>query len=165
MNSKHVMPLKRRRLMKTDYSKRLAFVKSGIPRAIIRRSLKHSLVNIAEFNETGDKILVHGSTIELKKFGWTSPTGNTPAAYLAGYLAGIRAKKKGIDRVIIDLGVQKVVKGSRILSCVKGLRDAGLSIPFEDGLFPDESRILGKHLKTVETEKVEQVKKLMEESL
>ncbi|MEM2056016.1 MAG: 50S ribosomal protein L18 [Thermoplasmatales archaeon] len=163
--TRYVMPLKRRRLMKTDYSKRLALIKSGIPRAVIRRSLQHSLVNITEFNEDGDRVLVHASTIDLKKFGWKAPTGNTPAAYLAGYLAGLRAKKKGIEKVIVDLGMQNVVKGSRLVSCVKGLRDAGLIVPFDEELFPDESRILGKHLRTVDEKGVEEVKKIMEGSL
>ncbi|MEM3256000.1 MAG: 50S ribosomal protein L18, partial [Thermoplasmatales archaeon] len=105
------------------------------------------------------------STIDLKKFGWKAPTGNTPAAYLAGYLAGLRAKKKGIEKVIVDLGMQNVVKGSRLVSCVKGLRDAGLIVPFDEELFPDESRILGKHLRTVDEKGVEEVKKMMEGSL
>ncbi|MGC8644763.1 MAG: 50S ribosomal protein L18 [Thermoplasmata archaeon] len=165
MNSRYIMPLKRRRLLKTDYSKRLALVKSGIPRAVIRRSLKHMRVDIAEYGESGDRIVTHGCTVELKKFGWKSPTGNTPSSYLAGYLTGLRARKKGVEKVVVDLGRQKVVKGSKLMACVKGMIDAGLEVPANEELFPDESRIQGKHLKTVGESEVERVKKVMEESL
>jgi large subunit ribosomal protein L18 len=162
---KYVMPLKRRRLLKTDYSKRLALVKSGLPRAVIRKSLKHMRVDIAEYGESGDRIISHGCTVELKKFGWKSPTGNTPSSYLAGYLAGLRARKKGVEKVVVDLGRQKVVKGSKLLASIKGIRDAGIEVPADEDFFPDDSRIQGKHLKTVGENEVDRVKKLMEESL
>lgn len=159
------MKLKRRRLKLTDYRKRLALIKSGLPRAVIRKSIKNLNVDITEFNPTGDKVVAHGGTVELKKFGWNSPTGNIPSSYLAGYLAGKRAKKKGVKKVIIDLGRQKVVKGSRIMATVKGLTDSGVKVPVEKKLFPKKDRLTGKHLKTVSEDSIEPVKKAMEESL
>lgn len=164
MRSRYVMPLKRRRLKKTDYRKRLALIKGGVPRAVIRRSLKNMQVDIAEYAISGDRIVAHGSTIELKKFGWKSPTGNTPSSYLAGYLVGLRAKKKGIKKVIVDLGRQKVVKGGRLMAGVQGLVDSGLKVPVDKKFLPHKDRLAGKHLKTIIENSMDEVKKSMEES-
>ncbi|MEM0134834.1 MAG: 50S ribosomal protein L18 [Thermoplasmatales archaeon] len=165
MKSRYIMPLKRRRLKKTDYKRRLALIKAGIPRAVVRKSLKNMKVDIAEYAVNGDKIVAHGSTIELKKFGWRSPTGNTPASYLAGYLVGIRAKKKGIKKVIVDLGRQKVVKGGKLMASVQGLIDSGLKVPVNKKILPHKDRLYGKHLKTIKDNSIDEVKKAMEESL
>lgn len=165
MKSRHIMPLKRRRLNITDYRKRLALIKSDLPRAVIRKSLKNTNVDIAEYDAKGDRIVAHGGTVELKKFGWKSPTGNTPSSYLAGYLVGIRAKKKGIKKVNVDLGRQKVVKGSRLMASIQGLIDSGLKVPVEKKLLPKKDRVMGKHLKGIPEDGVNSVKKAMEESL
>jgi len=165
MKSRYIMPLKRRRLKKTDYRKRLGLIKGGIPRAVIRRSIKNMKVDIAEYAVNGDRIVAHGSTIELKKFGWKSPTGNTPSSYLAGYLVGIRAKKKGIKKVIVDLGRQKVVKGGKLMASVQGIVDAGVKVPVDKKFLPHKDRLAGKHLKTIKENSIDEVKKAMEESL
>ncbi|MCL4334194.1 MAG: 50S ribosomal protein L18 [Candidatus Thermoplasmatota archaeon] len=165
MKSRYIMPLKRRRLKKTDYRKRLALVKSGMPRAVIRKSIKNMLVDIAEYETKGDRIIAHASTVELKKFGWESPTGNTPSAYLAGYLVGLKAKKKGVKKVIVDLGRQKVVKGGKLMASVQGLVDSGIKVPVDKKFLPHKDRLAGKHLKTIKENAIEQVKKAMEESL
>jgi len=165
VKSRYIMPLKRRRLKKTDYRKRLGLIKGGLPRAVIRKSLMNMNVDIAEYAVNGDRIVAHGSTIELKKFGWKSPTGNTPASYLAGYLVGLRAKKKGIKKVIVDMGRQKVVKGGKLMASVQGLVDSGLKVPVDKKFLPKKDRLYGKHLKTVAENSIDEVKKAMEESL
>ncbi|MGC8546655.1 MAG: 50S ribosomal protein L18 [Thermoplasmata archaeon] len=165
MHSRYIMPLKRRRLNITDYRKRLALIKTGVPRAVIRKSLKNMKVDIVEYRPSGDRVLAHGCTVELKKFGWKGPTGNTPAAYLSGYLAGLRAKSKGIERVYVDMGRQKVIKGSKLMASVKGLIDSGVEVPVDKKFLPSEDRIVGKHLETVAEGSVKSVKKAMEELL
>ncbi len=165
MNSRYIMPLKRRRLKKTDYRKRLALIKGGIPRAIIRKSIKNTNVDIAEYAVNGDKIVAHGSTVELKKFGWKSPTGNMPSSYLAGYLVGLRAKKKGVKKVIVDVGRQRVIKGNKLMASVQGLLDSGMKVPVDKKFLPHKDRIAGKHLKTIQENSMDEVKKAMEESL
>lgn len=165
MHSRYIIPLKRRRLNLTDYRKRLALIKTGVPRAVIRKSLKNMKVDIIEYRPSGDRVLAHGCTVELKKFGWKGPTGNTPAAYLSGYLAGLRAKRKGIQRVYVDLGRQKVIKGNKLMASVKGLIDSGVEVPVDEDYLPSEDRIMGKHLESVGEGSVNSVKKAMEELL
>jgi len=83
---------------------------------------------------------------ELKKLGWTGSTGNLPAAYLTGYLAGKRAAAKGVTTAVLDLGRQHPTKGGRLFAVLKGLLDAGLQIPHDEGVLPDPERVQGAHL-------------------
>ena len=59
-------------------------------------------------------------------------TSNIPAAYLTGYLCGLRARKKGIKKAVLDLGLERVVKGSRIFAALAG----GLNVLLFRATFP-----------------------------
>lgn len=165
MHSRYIIQLKRRRLNKTNYRKRLALVKTGVPRAVIRKSLMHTRVDIVEYRPSGDRVISHGCTVELRKFGWKGPTGNIPSAYLAGYMSGVRAKKSGVNRVYVDIGLQKPVKGGRLMAAVKGLLDAGIDIPVDEDMLPDKKHLNGEHLESIDGKSIEIVKKAMEELL
>ncbi len=137
---------RRRREQKTDYKKRLALLKSGLPRLVIRKSLENMRVQIISFDTSGDKTVASAFSSELGEFGWKSGKGNLPAAYLTGMVAGLRAKKAGIKEAVFDLGLQTNTKGSRIYAAVKGAIDAGLSVPHSEDILPSEDRISGKHI-------------------
>jgi hypothetical protein len=83
---------------------------------------------------------------ELSDHGWTAGTGNIPAAYLTGFLAGLRAKNRGVKEAILDVGLNPPVKGSRVYAALKGAVDAGLDVPHSPEILPDESRISGEHI-------------------
>ena len=106
------------------------------------------MVQIVEFQENGDKVLLTATTKELQtKFGWDCARRNIPAAYLAGFLAGTKAKEKKLHEVIVDIGLQKARKGSVLFAAVKGAIDAGLNTPHDPEMFPSEERLAGKHIK------------------
>lgn len=131
----------------TDYKQRLRLLKSGLVRAIIRKSNKNMLVQLAEYKENGDKIITSAHSSELQAHGYSSHTGNLSAAYLTGYLAGKRALKKSLkSEVIVDFGLQKVFYGNRLFAAVKGLVDAGVKVRTSDKVFPSEERLSGEHL-------------------
>ena len=67
-----------------------------------------------------------------------------PAGYLTGLLL---AKKLGEGKYIMDLGMTRTLKGSRVFAVVKGLIDGGLNIPANEVVFPSEERLNGEHLK------------------
>ena len=150
---------------KTDYFKRLKLLKSRKLRVVIRVSNNHVRVQIVQSKLGGDKVLVSAFSKELAiKYGWIVNTGNIPAAYLTGYLAGLRAKNKNIQEVIFDLGA--FYHRHRVLAACKGVLDAGLEIPYREELFPEnlEERINGNHieqyakiLKTEEPEKYDKI--------
>ncbi len=158
------VPFRRRREGKTDYRYRLRLLKSGLPRAVFRRSNRYITVQIAEFSEKGDIIVASSTSKELSKYGWKGRFSTTPAAYLTAYLTGKKAISKGIERAVFDMGLYVPSKGSRAFAALKGLVDAGLEIPHGEGELPDESRIRGEHLGEEVVKMFEAVKAKLEEA-
>ena len=132
---------------KTNYHKRLKLLKSRKLRVVVRASNNHVRVQIIESKLGGDKILISAFSNELiSKYGWKANTGNLPASYLTGYLAGLRAKTKKIEVGILDLGI--FYHKNRVLAACKGIIDAGINIPYDEDFFPEilEERIKGTHI-------------------
>ncbi|MEM5793267.1 MAG: 50S ribosomal protein L18 [Candidatus Aenigmatarchaeota archaeon] len=146
MGPKYKLPFKRRFEGKTDYRKRLALIKSGEIRLVVRKSNKHTKLQIVKYQPEGDRTLASASTQDLIKLGWKYSTSNTPSAYLAGLLMGIKARKNKLKKVILDIGPQVSVKGSKIYAAVKGVIDAGIEVPCSEEMFPPESRIKGENI-------------------
>lgn len=144
---KPVARYRRKRLGKTNYKKRLILLLSKKPRLVIRKTNLKIIAQIIEYNSTGDKVVVSADTSHLKKlFGWEYSLKNTPAAYLLGILVGKQALNKKISSAILDLGMQRSIKGSKMYALLKGAIDAGLSIPADQKTFPTQERIEGKHI-------------------
>ncbi len=153
------MQYKRKLLGRTDYKKRLDLVKSRLPRMVIRKSLKNILAQIVEYHENGDKVIVSASTKELeKKFSLKTSKKNIPASYLLGLLIGKKALSKGIKKVILDLGMYRNIKGSKLYAVLKGSLDAGLEIPHEKEILPSQDRLEGKHITAHYQKKNQQLK-------
>ncbi len=145
-DTRHKVPFRRRREGKTDYRSRLRLVRSGKPRLVVRRSLKHTVVQLVGYDEKGDRVLASSTTGQLRELGWTASTGNTPAAYLAGLLAGRRAGKASVKEAILDLGLVRPSKGAKVFAALKGVLDAGVEVPHSDDVLPAEARLKGEHL-------------------
>ncbi|RME79085.1 MAG: 50S ribosomal protein L18 [Methanobacteriota archaeon] len=137
------MSFRRRREGKTVYEKRLALVKSGKPRLVVRRSNRSVIAHIVEFGEKGDKTVVSVGKKELQKLGW-EVRRNTPTAYLVGLLAGKEALAKGIKEAVLDIGLNTPTKNAIVFAAAKGASDAGLNLNFNGEL--DEGRIKGEHI-------------------
>lgn len=146
MASKNYTVKYRRKLIgKTDYKNRLLLLKSNKIRLVIRKSSNNMNVQFVNFDKIGDKIVVSANSKELeKKYGWKLNKGNIPAAYLTGYLCGIKAKHKNIKEAIVDLGLQNT--GERIYATLKGVLDAGINIPHSKEIIPKDDRIYGVHI-------------------
>ena len=140
-NARYRVALRRRREGKTDYQARKALVLSGKPRLVSRNSLKNASVQIVVAKPIGDVVLAAAHSRELKKYGWKAPTGNTPAAYLTGFLCGLKAKAKGVNEAILDIGLVAPTKGSKLFAVLSGVVDAGVPVPH------DEAKIVKEMLK------------------
>ena len=123
-------------------------MKSDAPRAVVRKSTNHVTVQIVQTAKEGvDHVMASGHTKELAGFGYTGHGGNVPAAYLAGYLAGLRMGKKTEDaEAIVDLGVQTTTHGTRLFAAVNGIMDAGIKVKVDPVAFPSNERLSGKHI-------------------
>lgn len=138
---------RRRRQGKTDYQQRRGFLISGLPRFIVRGSLRNMTAEIVKAEAGGDKIVAYAHSAELaKNYGWLGATGNISSAYLTGLLCGFKALNQGVEQAVLDVGLQTPSKGSRIFAALKGALDAGLKVPFDKAMLPDEKRINGLHI-------------------
>ncbi len=135
---------RRRREKKTNYRKRRIMLLSGRVRFVVRRTNKRIICHIVESKAGQDRTLCWADSRELKKYGWNHAVSNIPAAYLTGYLCAKKSKKK---KAILDMGLFRSTKGSRIYACVKGAIDGGMDIPVNEDILPKEDRIKGKHIK------------------
>lgn len=139
-------PFRRRRTGQTDYTKRLALLKGRTTRVVVRRSNRAIMVQFVDYVETGDVIRAAATSRDLAVHGWDQSLGSTPAAYLTGLLAGRRAKKAGVAKAIVDFGRQEPTPGGRLYAAVKGVQDAGVTVPAGKEVLPAQERLQGDHL-------------------
>jgi large subunit ribosomal protein L18 len=137
---------RRRREGKTNYYRRRRLLQSRQPRLVVRKTNKNMIVQFVDARVVGDSTEASAISTELTKHGWTAGTGNLPAAYLTGLLAGLRAKHRGIREAVLDIGLNTPVSGSRVYAALKGVLDAGVEVPHKEDVLPDESRISGEHI-------------------
>ncbi|MEM7813378.1 MAG: 50S ribosomal protein L18 [Candidatus Aenigmatarchaeota archaeon] len=140
------MPFKRRLLRRTNYRARLALLKSGLPRLVVRRGNDNIHAQIVRYAEDGDRTLLEEISSSLKKLGWKCHCGSIPASYLTGFLIGHKAMKAGITKAVLDIGLQASTKGNALYAVVKGAKDAGMDVPASDANLPDDARIRGEHI-------------------
>lgn len=138
---------RRRREGKTDYQMRRALVLSGIPRLVVRGSLRNTTAQLVTPEVNGDRVVTSASSGELaKKYGWLGNTGNLSAAYLTGLMCGLKASGQGVKEVVLDIGLNYPSKGARIFAVLKGAVDGGLTVNFDKEKLPDQKRMNGEHI-------------------
>lgn len=144
-NSRYRVALRRRREGKTDYQTRKGLVLSGRLRLVARCSLRNVSVQVVVAKPVGDEVLAAAHSRELKNFGWKAPTGNVPAAYLTGFLCGLKAKAKGVTEAILDIGLVAPTKGSKLFAVLSGVLDAGVAVPHDEAKIVKEM-VKGEHI-------------------
>jgi large subunit ribosomal protein L18 len=142
----YVVPYRRKREGKTDYKGRMNLLKSETTRLVVRPSNKHMTVQLVDYRKEGDLVVSMAHSKELAEFGWNYSTSNLPAAYLTGMLCGLRGAKKGVKTAILDIGLFPSIAGSKTYAALKGAIDAGLKIPADAVIFPNEKRVTGEHI-------------------
>lgn len=137
---------RRRREGKTNYYRRRRLLQSKEPRLVVRKTNNRVIVQVIDAKVIGDDTIASAISTELGGFGWSAGVANLPAAYLTGFLAGLRAKARGVDAAIMDVGLHPPIRGSKLYAALKGAVDAGLGVPHDPEVLPDESRISGEHI-------------------
>ena len=160
---------RRKRKGLTNYQKRLRLLKSGIPRFVVRKSNNATRCQLIEYADNGDKIIAQAISLVLPKYGYKGHTGNVPAAYLTGLMCGLKAKKAGITKAILDTGLYRSTKGSRIYAALKGFAEAGIEITFDEKIMSEERRVQGYHIedyaKVLSADKPQEYEKLFSKIL
>ncbi len=143
---RYKVPNRRRREGCTNYRKRLKLLMSKKVRFVVRITNQRVIAQFVAYSPEGDRVLVNVGSEKLREYGWKGDLNNIPAAYLTGLLAGREALKSGIKEAILDIGLRSPVKGSRVFAALRGAVEAGLDIPHDEEVLPDDSRILGEHI-------------------
>lgn len=141
---------KRRRLEnKTDYLKRRRLLEGRKPRLVIRKSNKYITIQYIESKFAQDSIKLAVNSKDLVDYSWpadkTGSLKSLAGAYLAGYLFGTKAKK--FDSAVLDTGLIRSTKGSRVYAALKGIIDGGFVMPADAKVFPEEKRIKTENTK------------------
>jgi len=143
---RYTVPMRRRREARTDYHQRLRLLKSGKPRLVARKSNRHVRAQLVTTGPAGDRTVAAATSADLADYGWEAPTGNLPAAYLTGLLAGLRALEAGVEEAVLDIGLNSPTPGSKVFGVQEGAIDAGLDVPHNDDVLADWSRTRGEHI-------------------
>lgn len=141
---------KRRQEKKTNYTKRVGLLKSGRPRAVIRRTNAQFIVQYVESSHAQDTVRFSIQAKDLLAQGWPSSAKGAlkslPAGYLSGYLFGKLIQEKKLPTPIVDFGMTRTIHGNRIFAVLKGMIDSGLDIPCPEEALPSDDRVSGEHL-------------------
>jgi large subunit ribosomal protein L18 len=138
-----IISKKRRLEAKTNYNKRRRLLEGGKARVVIRKSNKFITIQYIESKVAQDFVRLTVTSKDLLELGWPAEKAGSlkslAGAYLAGFLFGTKAKK--FNEAILDTGLIRSTKGSRIYAALKGIADSGFKIPHNSEIFPEEERI------------------------
>jgi large subunit ribosomal protein L18 len=143
---RYKVPMRRRREARTNYHQRLRLLKSGKPRLVVRKSNQQIRAQLIVTGPSGDETLAAATSADLAEYGWEAPTGNLPAAYLTGLLAGVRAAEAGVEEAVLDIGLNTATPGSKVFAVQEGAIDAGIDVPHNDDVFAEWERTRGEHI-------------------
>lgn len=146
MKTKYTVKHRRKREGRTDYKKRLELLKSRDNRIVIRKTNTQIIIQFIKYSPEGDQVILTYKSSNLKEKGWKHSYKSIPAAYLAGLEAGNQAQKNKIKTAVLDIGLQRPHKGSRLYAALKGIKDTGVEVPAGEKVFPTEERLNGKHI-------------------
>lgn len=138
---------RRRREQKTDYKLRASILKSSFNRIIFRKTNRYIIGEYIKSNRAQDLVIIGVNSKELIKHGWkeTYSIKNLAASYLTGLLLG----KKILDKdkkakAILDIGLQRNVKNSKIYAFLKGIVDSGVEVSCSKEILPKDELIKSK---------------------
>ncbi|MGC8652159.1 MAG: 50S ribosomal protein L18 [Candidatus Micrarchaeia archaeon] len=137
------MMRRRRKLSLTNYRKRIALLKSSMPRLVVRKSNRTITVQIVRYEPRGDVVIASASSRMLNKFGW-EPRANMPTAYLTGLLLAKSSSKLNLGELVLDIGLYRPISNTVIFAAAKGAQEGGLKL--RGNFEVDEKRISGAHI-------------------
>ena len=132
--------IRQRRLSgKTDYKARLALLKSGKPRLVVRKTNRYMIAQIISSDVAQDKVVLGLTSKDLIAKGWPKEKSGSlkslTACYLLGLMLGNEAKAK-TKEAILDSGMYRNIQKSRLYSVLKGVVDSGLKVPCNEKSLP-----------------------------
>lgn len=147
-----ILPKRRRLENITNYVKRQRILEHSNARIVVRKSNKYITAQYVESKEAKDYVKISVISKVLTDYAWPKEKEgslkNLGAAYLTGFLLGTKLKALKPGKVVLDTGLIRSTKGSKIYATAKGIIDAGIALPCNEKVFPSEDRIISKEIKT-----------------
>ena len=140
----YVHTLKRIREDKTNYRKRSAILIGRHMFVTVKISDQNVAGQVLKPTPTGDIVIASAHSRELADHGWKGAFNNLPACYLTGVLLGKKGLQKEVKAAVLYIGKNHFT--SRVAACMKGIVDAGISMPVSKESLPDDDRISGHHI-------------------
>jgi len=138
-----LIPRRRRLENKTNYTKRKRLLEGRKPRIVVRKTNRYIILEYIESKEAQDKVIIGITSKELLEKGWPKEKigslKSLGAAYLTGLLFGKMIAK--MKPAILDTGLIRSTKGSRVYAAAKGIKDSGFNLPCGEKIFPEQERI------------------------
>jgi len=136
--------LRRNRQNRTNYRKRVAMLIGRRSFVSIAVSNQNVMAQVLKPLAIGDSVLTAVRSRELVKYGWKGSMNSIPTCYLTGLLLGKRTMQKGINNLVLYTGKGSFT--SRVAACLKGIIDAGVTIPVSEDSVPKIDRLNGGHI-------------------
>lgn len=154
-----IVSKRRKRERKTNYNKRKRLLEVKKPRLVIRKTNRYIILQYIVSTQAEDKVKYSITSKELLKYGWSVKKQGSlkaiSACYLSGLLFGKKIEKE--ETAILDIGLHRSTKGSRIYATLNGIIDSGIKMPHDKKMFPTEAKI--KNMENFETIKKNVMKK------
>lgn len=147
-----ILPKRRRLEGKTNYVKRRRLLEEGKPRIVIRKSNRYITIQFIESRAAQDAVKFQVVSKKLMEYGWPKDKEGSLKSLGASYLAGLLFGKILIDNkvrkaAILDTGLIRSTPGSKIYSALKGIKESGYEMSFNEEVFPSEERIKNENVK------------------
>ena len=153
---------RRRKEKKTNYTKRIKFLKSEKPRLVFRKTNQFVIGQYVLSSEAQDKVSFGVTSKKLLTLGWPEKFKGSlksiPASYLVGYYLGKKIQKDKLETPIVDFGMSRMIHKTKVFGFLKGIIDSGLEISCKEEAFPEEERIKGANLKEDFSSEFEKIK-------
>jgi len=140
---------KRRIENKTNYLKRRRLLESRNPRIIIRKTNRYIIFQYVETKIAQDNVKFMLTSKTLLDYGWPGEKEGSLKSLGASYLTGMLFGKliKNEKPAIMDTGLIRNTKGSKIHAGIKGMVDSGAKLSYNEKMFPEEKRICNENIK------------------
>ena len=145
-----ILPKRRRLENRTNYTKRKKILENSKDRIVIRKSNRYVTIEYVESREAQDSVKCLVLSKELLDYGWPKEQLGSlkglGAAYLTGLLFANKMKNIKVSKIVLDTGLIRSTKGSRVYAAVKGLVDNGIKLACDPKMYPEEKRIKNEHI-------------------
>ena len=108
------IPFRRKKQGKTNYKKRLALLKSGKLRLVVRKSNKHMLAQIVKYGDKGDEVLKSVTSKDLLKFLNINAFAEQ-FSFLIAFCKGRKCEKSAETTYIVSFNFKDLIFSNCVL--------------------------------------------------